>query len=303
MEARPARTRLTPGFRIGASFAARFDDRGEHLVTLGKRISVWNVASRRRACSVGGVAHASHVDFSPDSTLLAAKSTSGEVAVFDLQTIAERTRFSGRAYGEGATIRFSPCGRYLVDASWRGQLLVRDVATGAHHLEEAADDGDVFDLACTRDRQVWSYTRWSQEGGTRVFVRAWPFDRHQPVEIQGLTRCHAHALSDDARRLAVSDGQTLTTWSLDPTTGATQELGERHIVSGTPDVLTWSPDAAYLAHSGDSSGHIYAATTTLPELHTLPLPYACDVEFSPSSNLLALGAWSDGIVIAWPPLT
>src|ERR1700760_3943458 len=51
--------RLAPGFRIGASFQARFSDDGSLLATLGKRITLWDVASRERMAAGPPFRHAS----------------------------------------------------------------------------------------------------------------------------------------------------------------------------------------------------------------------------------------------------
>lgn len=62
---------------------ARFDDSGQRLVTLGKRITLWNVARRERIAKGPSLAHAAQVDFSPDGKVIVAKNTLGDVLLVD----------------------------------------------------------------------------------------------------------------------------------------------------------------------------------------------------------------------------
>ena len=93
---------------------------------------------------------------------MVAKNTSGEVVVFDAASLEELARFAGEGYGEGTSVRFSPCGRYLIDGSWGGRLLVREADSGSVAWEEAGADGAIFGHAMhARDRTFWVYRRWT----------------------------------------------------------------------------------------------------------------------------------------------
>lgn len=94
---------LKPGFRIGSSWVARFDDRRERLLTLGKRITVWDVAARTRLGVGPELSHASHAEFAPDGCRAVVKNTSGEIVVFDVASLDELSRFSGTGHGEGTS--------------------------------------------------------------------------------------------------------------------------------------------------------------------------------------------------------
>jgi WD40 repeat protein len=274
--------RLKPGFRIGASFRARFDAHGERLVTLGKRITLWNVAARTRIGIGPPLRSPVHVDFSPDGAQVAAKGNEGEILVFDARSLAEVARFPGAGT---PPLRFSPCGRYLLDG-----LTIRDAASGQPVWQEGGDT--VFDLACTGDRRLWAYTQVSRQR-TRFFTRTWPFWDADPRPLP-LEHGVAIALTDDGRRLAVAAGD-VQVWDLDvePTV-----LARRAVDGGTPDALSWSPDGTALAHCENRAAYVYDAE--LSELVSMPHLYGCDADFSPRGDLVAFGSWSKGIVIPRP---
>src|SRR3954466_1674879 len=171
-----------PGFRIGASFRAAFSDDGIHLVTVGKRVTVWDVAERKRVASVHPFSHELEADVSPDSCWLVVKNTLGDVVVLERETLAERIRLPAKPYREGTAIRFSPCGAFLVDGSWAGDLLVRDATRGQGVFHEQV--GSVRRLDCSRDRMRWLYTA----EGMGLVTRLWPFEENDPFPYRLLRR-------------------------------------------------------------------------------------------------------------------
>jgi WD40 repeat protein len=69
-------------------------------------------------------------------------------------------------------------------------------------------------------------------------------------------------------------------------------------VSGTGRAVAWSPTGETLALAGATEVSVF--TSALSEIWRTDLEYSCDVAYSPSGDLLALGAWSKGFVIATP---
>jgi len=284
-----------PGFRIGASARLALSRDGAALATLGKRATLWDVGARRRTGSVHPFPHESEIDISPDGERVVVKNTLGDVVVLDAASLNETLRLPGRAYGEGSEIRFSPSGDLIVDGSWNGDLLVRDAAGGEVILHER--DGMIAELTTTGDRQTWLYTR----NGSGIVIRRWPFTDHAPMpcttsgDLMFGGGSSALAISNDGRFLATTGWERIQTWERD---------GDRLRVlascavpgSGTGTGLSWHPSGRTLAYAG--GGQALLLTRELRVIWSAPFRYASDVAFSPNGDLLAIGDWSRGAVLA-----
>jgi WD40 repeat protein len=289
-----------PGFRIARSYEVAFSPGGDRLACIGVHVDVWDVQSRTRVARAHPFKHPSHIDFSPDGERLAVKSTGGEVAVLDAETLDVIARHDGRPWGEGADIRFSPCGDYLVDGSWRGVLLVRDALTGDVVYREDDEATVVHHVTSTPDRKLWAQAVWRYPPDNDVVVttRPWPFSDDR-FDFQG-DRCDALALDSSGSLLAVVSDR-LQVWSLGTSDGWPQLVGEsgRLPVSGTGRAVAWaSSDRPLVALSG--AGATVVFTSEVREVWRTELEYSSSVSFSPSGELVALGAWSKGFVIATP---
>jgi len=292
--------KLKPGFRIGSSFKATFSPTGDRLVTIGKRITLWDVLARARIATGPPLAHTSELDWSPDGKLVVAKNTLGEVLILDGKTLAELGRFSGSGFGEGTEVRFALDGETFVDATWSGSLMVRDTRTGKVMWEESGEG--LRSLTSTPDRLNWLYTR-STSTGYHVIVRRWPFKEHPGAVLSREEERMVWdvALSRDGRLAAVALSAGLSVYE-DAGIRGWRLVAERRDLptSGTHDTVAVSPDGSAIAYSGKQVATVF--DRELNTIHETPMPYACAVEFAPAGDLLALGDWtSAGLVIAWPP--
>src|SRR5947208_5644907 len=79
-----------PGFRIGSSFRVAWSPDGRRLLTLGRRVAIWDVETRRRVADVKPFSYESSVAVSPAGDRFAVKNTQGTVAVVDLTSALVR---------------------------------------------------------------------------------------------------------------------------------------------------------------------------------------------------------------------
>jgi WD40 repeat protein len=295
---------VKPGFRIARSYEVCFSPDGERLACIGVHVDLWDVPSRTRIARAHPFKHPSHIDFSPDGSKLAVKSTSGEIVVLDGSTLDVLARHSGRPWGDGAEVLFSPCGEYLVDGTWSGAVVVREALTGTAVHCEADDARSIGSLGCTRDRLRWACKAWRHAPHEDVWltIRSWPFtDGGSETRIHATGRearsIDAVALDPSGASLAVS-GHGLQLW--DVSTDEPELLRKAPVlpVSGTGRAVAWSPSGGILALAGAGETRLF--TNALRQIWRTDLEYSCDVAFSPSGDLLALGAWSKGFVIATP---
>ncbi len=239
--------------------------------------------------------HPSHIDFSPDGSLLAVKNTSGDIAVLDALTLDVLARHHGRPWGEGSPLRFSSDGAQLVDGSWDGHLLVRDTMSGDVLYSEHDGTTMIVGIAATVDRSRWvvqSSTRSPHDAPNVVSIRQWPLSRDR-VDVDLETGRNVVALHPSAMRLAIVTDR-LRIWDVsdaDRTTGSIVAQSPRFPISGTGNHVSWSPQGDRVALAGARAVRIF--TPNAREVASIELEYASSVAYSPSGELLshaALGA-------------
>ena len=123
--------------RIKQSYSIALSLDSALLATLARDVVVWDLASARKRFRAHPLSHPSHLCFSPSGGQLAIKGTSGQIVVIDSHTGKELCAFGNLDDGEGANLKYSPGGDYLIDGSWSGRLFVRRADTG--QVEFSAD--------------------------------------------------------------------------------------------------------------------------------------------------------------------
>jgi WD40 repeat protein len=284
-----------PGFRIGASFRVAFSADGRYLATVGKRSNVWDVAARKRCGDVKPFSHESEIDVSPDSGRIAIKNTRGDVAIYDIDLVSEQVRLSGKPYGEGDAIRFSPGSDFIIDSSWRGDFVVRDSQSGGLVWKS---DFPARGVAPRRDRTVWLFA--TDDG---IGLQRWPFWDSTPVIYAfppEYSRVARFALADSSDRVVVGTPRAVEIWMLDASLEAAVVTASwRTAISGTADAVAWHPTEAFVAHAGGRAASVLSADL-VPVWHE-EFAYPSDVAFSTDGSLLAVGDWSKGAVFALSP--
>lgn len=255
---------------------------------------MWDVAARKRCAAVKPFSNESHIDLSLDSRKVAIKNTQGDVAVYDIDLIGEPVRLSGKSYGEGDRICFSPDGEFVIDSSWRGDFLVRDASSGELQWKS---DLQAWSVTPRRDRKLWAFTT-----ETGIGLQRWPFWENDPVvyDFPGADRRgpFAFALADESERVVVAGSGAVEVWTLEASRGdATVTASWPTAASGTGEAVAWHPSESFVAHAGARAASILTADLT-PVWHT-EFDYPSDVAFSPDGSLLAVGDWSKGAVFAF----
>jgi hypothetical protein len=115
---------------IGPSYFVRFSPDGAWLASCGTRtLELRRPGAPTPEISVR-VRNGSSGEFATDSRSVVLKTTSGALYILDPLESTADVRIFDKGRGEGAAPRYSGCGRYIIDASWSGQLVVLDAATG-----------------------------------------------------------------------------------------------------------------------------------------------------------------------------
>ena len=290
-----------PGFRVYSSYDVAFSDCGRFLATVGRRVTIWDVATRVALHRNGLVRHPSSVAFAPDSTSYVIKATSGELLVCSTAHGDPISRYRPRPPAEGPRATFSADGRHVLDGSWDGRIALRRVEGLRELFAETFPQTMVVDATQSRDRAVWAFAiapkhdHPTQTSGGWVELRRW---RWQPIvglhAPRGLDNLNRAQLSPDGTRIACVHGFFAVT-IFDLATGreiATAALSR----GGTGQDLAWSPDGRVLGVVQDRC-FTFLATATLGEIARVADEYPSAVDFGPDGRLVALGSWDKGQVI------
>lgn len=278
--------------RIGRSYEVAFAPDGGTVCALGRNVVLWETRRKRRVASAHPLSHPSYASFSPNGNVLAIKSTGGEVVILDASDLSMRHRLGGEDFGEGCEVFIDAASQFVIDGAWSGALLVRSLNDGAVIWDERWD-GMAKAIATTPDRQTFAYALSDRQSGTTsIYVRPWPFDRHQGrlVAEMGQEDCHCLALSPDGTRIAAITNSALGVWSC--ATGGSAAVAIPMVDIGRG--LAWHPTDDRLAVA--AGPQVFLLDASLAQVWRVAVPYASSVEFSTDGSLLAVGAWEEGFV-------
>jgi WD40 repeat protein len=221
---------------------------GRHLASASRRkhgtgwtgeVKVWDARTGASIRTLAGSPSAPYrVAWSPDGRLLACAGLDDKIQVWDATT--------GRCVitcPEGVCVTFSPDSRRVIGGTRRGEVKVRDAATGAELLTLKGHAEQVVDVACSRDG------RWIASASYDSTVNVWDattgslkatFPGHNE-------RALGVAFSPDGRRVASSsDDRTLRLFVTDK--GEEALILRGHM--GPVHCVAFSPDGRRIASGG-----------------------------------------------------
>jgi WD40 repeat protein len=224
--------------------------------------------------------------------------TSGGCGVFAYPDLALVTRLSGRNLGEGPGALFGPDSDCVVQGSWGGDLVVREIEHRTVVFTERNPGEMIQAIACNPDRDAYVYCVTRMDHAI-VRVRSWPFEGDRGEDVVRLdgseSRVKALAL-DAAGHLALRTRAAVSVWELEgPARLADRDVGE----SGTQEDVAWSRDEE-VATTGSEGAKMKQATgfsDRLEQRWSVAVPYACSLDYSPSGQLIAIGSWERGVVL------
>ena len=211
------------------------------------------------------VSHPSHADFSPAGDLLAVKDTSGEIVVLAADSLEVLAQHDGRPWGEGAEVIFSPCGAYLVDGSWNGDLVVREAISG--HVVWHERGNGLGRVTCTPDRMTWVH-----DGFGGITIRAWPFGPDVRTLRWPDVVVDTFAIDASARRIGVRTWEGVEIWDVSVDSEQPERLSVLDGVlreDGTGHAAAWSPPGEHIAFAGSGAVRVFSAD--LGVVRTVPL--------------------------------
>lgn len=291
-------------WKIDTSNAVVFSRDGRLLATLGRDVSIWDLALKSKVVRSHPFSHPSDAAFSPVQRHLAVKSTSGQIVIIDAQSGQTAVDFKNTADGEGSNIRYSPCGEYIVDGTWSGRLIVRNARSGAHEFVQDFGGEMIRSVHSPEDGKHWIIEHGCKSTSDDrppppdyFSVWDWPL---RPGGYRALPDriafARSSALSPDGALLAVVHGAPPDTLSVFRVNDGTCVEAVSIQSGGTGNALGWSADGGLIGSVQDQTVVFYT-WPGLGKMHDLALAYPCGVAFSSRGDVLALGSWQVGWVL------
>jgi WD40 repeat protein len=293
-----------PSMKWPAAYDLSCSDDGRLLACLGRNVVVIDITSRRRLSTSHPLSHPSHAAFSPGSSALAVKATSGRIVVMDPCSGKVLHDHKNQKEGEGSQVHFSPSGEELVDGSWDGALTIRSARASAILTRELFLGEMITRITHDLTRRIWlaEHKPTVRPGENMpapgyITLRQWPFSTETTrtfsfgwhiesasLSPDGLRFCFIQ--KGDVRRLHVartSDGQILSS-------SIPMEVG------GTGSALAWSGDGQHIGAVSKGMFMFYRADD-LAVVGRLPSKYPSSIAFLVGGGDLALGCWDKSAIL------
>ncbi|MCX6850880.1 MAG: WD40 repeat domain-containing protein [Verrucomicrobia bacterium] len=294
---------------IKTSFDARFSPNGQLLASLSRDIVLWSCPDTKKIWKAHPFSHPSYVAFSPDSSLLVVKSTSGDRCLLSCTAGDVISDFKGQSHGEGGNLLFAEDGESIVDGSWSGWHSVLTIK-GEILFEEHFANEMVTGILRHPDGKFWfRHQRRGtdpQDGSPTQYLigRTFPFSRgdFQKIPIPFYSYQGA-SFSPNGQVLAILSGHN-------PNVLSVFEFPTMQFVKKTElpaafrlgCCLRYSPNGDIIAVIS-STLLVCLAAKDLSIQSCREIPRGCSIDFSPTGSHLVVGSWSVGEVFSVEEVT
>lgn len=292
--------------KLPTTYTVCVSPRERLLAALGRSVVVANIESRKRIGSWRALSHPSEAAFSPDESLLAVKSTWGEVVVIEPETGVERARWRPKKQDEGSSIHFSRCGGYLVDGCWSGHIRLRQVNSMEVVSEFTYQGQMIQDISKSANGGLWLVahvpkTPVGAQRGDQAYLTLWSWPLRSPerrIEL-GVDSLYAAELAPSEEYIGVvgysnaTKRTELRVLSLDGKvlSALAVETG------GTGCSLRWSPDSRLIGVVIAGAFQVFQVPE-LTALESISDQYPSDLAFIRGGAEVILGTWSGGRIQA-----
>jgi hypothetical protein len=298
---------LSKPLKLGAADALLYSQDGKRLAVRSSQLSVWDLEKQTRLWRGNPVPYLSYAAFSPDGKRLAAKSTTGQIAVVNADNGKVVCDFRNKKDDEGCNVLFSSCGKFVIDGTWEGRLLVREAGSGKITFEREFPTEMIHDI-------------WAVDGGSSIVVMhnpkymnddreppppyvtrwKWPLGAKPTATTELPDQLYLRlALSPDGRFLAFESSRV----PKKPTIDIHSLPGGKRVAEiplareDRMEQLSWSPDGKYLALV-KRDGFVICRADKFEQVVEQALADASELAFSPTGDTIALGSRA-ATVVPW----
>jgi len=296
--------------KIKGCDVVRFSPDGASLACFARDVGVWHLASRKKRLKCHPLSHPASICFSPDGSRLAVKNTSGRIVIINVEDGSILSDFRNGKDGEGSNLLYSICGEYLIDGTWNGRLFVRRSDSGRVEFRQDFRHEMIRAVHSANQGAVWVINHGPKATSdtdppppAHFSIWQWPFEKNSFATFsQGSPFVRRSALTSDGRFLALVYGTKVMTLAVYDMEKGKEIASSTVETGGTGSALNWSGDGAYLGSVQAHKVTVYSADR-LTKVFEYPLPYASHIAFSPLNDLVAIGSWQGGVVMAMDAVT
>lgn len=284
--------------KLGPSFFVEYSPCGKWLASCGERSVGVRSARVSKPRITSKLSYGSGGAFSPDSSALLIKTTSGELFSIHLKDENPAFRKLRETAGEGATPLFSDCGSYVVDGSWDGNLTVINAKSGELLFQRQFPEM-IAAVLCDASRKHWFVHHSPKAESDECmpepdFFTAWSFPEttdFSRVITPGHRFVSSAAISPSGKLLALVHGAPPNVLSVIETDTGETIASTTIDAGGTGSNLAWSV-VGKLGVVEENFVRFYSDSLKFLGEHSTP--YACDLSFSPDGETVAIGSWEVG---------
>jgi Anaphase-promoting complex subunit 4 WD40 domain len=277
--------------------------RSEKLVAIvGRNIVIADLVQRKRLGSWHLLKHPSSAAFSRDETLIAVKSTWGEIAIMRIDDGALVISKRPRHQDEGAALHFSPCNNFLVDGSWSGEIRVRNVHDLAIAEKFTYKNEMISSVSPNARADRWLFVHnpkccedTSKSQSPYLTIWTWPLKKPKAIIIPNLEQIYSASLAPSALYIAIvgyslsSDTHVLQILSLAGKVLASVNFA----LGGTGYKTSWSRDSKIVGTVADGEFLIFEAPSLVP-IASFADKYPSDMAFFNENTEVLFTSWTKG---------
>ena len=304
----PQNIKFTYKYKFTSSYEIKKSPDNKYFATAGSSIAIWDANTGKKIISFGQLKNPYHLNFSHSGKLLAAKNTSGKVALFDMIELKHLKSYVPTK-SEGCELYFTPDDKYIVSADWDGYIYIVDIKTG---LTEIISSGHRMFNSLQHDNFTNQYTFHTNniiKGKFQYEVITWkyPFDKNEPIFTQYkhdyvyvayscANKCNAVIIRGIPNELILMDENCKKVIKK-------LDVLNRKGKKSNVEKVTWSTDGKFLALIADA--YICRNDNFMYEVQIIEfdsfniidnhlLPNACFIELSKDGKQLFVGGWNNG---------
>ena len=288
-------------YKFSTSYKIKKSPDGKLFATIGGSVVLWDACSGKKILSFSQIKNPSDICFSWTSKMLAAKNTSGRIALFDVENL--RFLYSIQpTKSEGCELLFTPDDQYIISADWDGNVYTIDVAEKS--VKMLKKDTLMYLSVDYKGNEFILHGRKTVGNLAHSFTEfcSYPFNDAQSTVFESKTEFDKVTFTEDRSKCAAVDYKNILimdetlTHIYDSITMYNVKKKKARI-----EHAAWSPDGKRLAMIGQYADK--PNTVKVIDCNTgdviaqYEIPYACYAGFTDCGTQLLIGTWHKGYCV------